>query len=257
MCLTIVLVLTGCTTPPPPQKNLGKQTFSSIALMSPADILNVTTADPRSEKLAEGVGTGAASGSLGGMLVGAAACGPYLYGLCVIGLGTAGFIAGGTSGAIYGFSGISDSSAKELERRIESFNDENDLQAQLVTNVTGLVPNEVLSEPGLAEIQAIVTIENIQFLKSDGEVHIEILVRLTFGTRESRRVPELGSRTFIGSSKADDIDYWLESGSGEIESVIVRTLDEIAKKIAAALVEHWSPATAVSFHDAVFHSKKT
>jgi uncharacterized membrane protein len=255
-CLIVTLSLTGCTTPPPPEKELANQKFSSIALISPADILSVTTADPRSDKLKQGVGTGVTSGSLGGMLVGAAACGPYLYGLCVIGIGAAGFIAGGASGAIYGFSGLSDSSARELEGRIEDINLENDLQTQLVEHVKELVPNEVLSEPALAEIQAIVAIEKIQFLKSAGEVHLEILVRLTFATRESRRVPELGSRDFTAHSKGDDIDHWLEAESSKLESVVAGILDEIARNMAEALVSHWSPAAAASLHDVVFHSKE-
>jgi uncharacterized membrane protein len=243
-CMVILLVLTSCTVPPPPRKELDTQTFSSIAIISPTDISNVASVGTRSEKMKEGVGIGVASGSLGGMLVGAAACGPYLYGLCVIGLGAAGIIAGGTSGAIYGFSGISDSAARDLKNKLEDLNHEKDLQALLTTHVKTLVPDEMLTEPEVADIQAILVIESIEFLKSEGEVYLETLVRLTFATTESRRVPEHGSRVFMGRSQSAEIDVRLDNDSDEIELAIKKSLNEIAIEIALVLTEHWSPSVA-------------
>jgi len=245
-CIVVVLFLTCCAAPPPPRKELGSQTFTSIALISPADIIIVTSGDTRSDKLKEGIGTGAATGSLGGMLVGAAACGPYLYGLCVIGLGAAGFIAGGTGGAIYGFSGVSGSAADGLQKKVEDLDREKDLQAQLVTHVKALLPDEMLTEPEVAEIQAILVIENVKFHKMKDEVYLEVLVRLTFATNESRRVPELGSRIFTARSLPADIDDWLDEGSNKLELAIEGSLYEITGIIASTLTEHWLPSMATN-----------
>jgi len=241
--LPLVFLLSNCAAPPPPEKELGNRTFSSIAIISPSDILSVSASDPRSDKMKESIGTGAASGSLGGMLIGAAACGPYLYGLCVIGIGTAGFITGGAGGAIFGFSGISGSTAEDLTNMVEDINLANDLQTELVNNVIQQVDVAMLSNPETAEIQVVITIEKLEFAKAQRKVHLQSTVRASFESTESRRVPEYGSRVFKGRSSEYNLDNLLESDTGAVRDAVKESLQNVVDEIVLVLNAHWNLAT--------------
>ena len=239
--LSTSLIVVSCASSPPADPDLPQRTFSSIALVSPSDIVITQTPETRTEKFKEGVGTGSATGTLGGMLVGATACGPYLYGLCVLGLGAAGLLAGGTAGALYGFDGISGRDARELEERMTELNRQSDLQARLVTLVKARVPEAMFTAPQDAEVQAILTIESVEFVRKSKEVYLESHVRLTFALNENRRVPEMGSRTFDGRSKAADMEAWLDPGMEVLTAGMEQNLDDIADSVAETLKEHWSP----------------
>ncbi len=235
--LILAIALTSCSAPPPPQKSLGDRRFTSVALISPADILSVTAGDTRADRVKEGVGVGAASGSLGGMLVGAAACGPYLYGLCVMGLGAAGLLAGGAGGAIYGYTGISGSKAEGLAQRVSDIHSDRDLQTWLVDSVLQRLPPEMLAEPAAAEVQVVLTIEKIEFNKLEGKVHVETTVMAAFESTESRRVPEYGSRLFTGQSGGFRLEELLDQDSSSMKSAVdqsmLPTIDEIVEVLNA------------------------
>jgi hypothetical protein len=241
LTFTLIFLSACAATPVDKRDELPKRKFSSIALASPQDIVNIIAPETQFERTARGGATGAAGGSLGGLLTGAAACGPYLYGLCVIGLGTAGLVAGGVAGSIYGFTGLSSDEAESLAERILQMNPQHSLESDLVSNIHKRSPSGMFGEPESAEIQAIITIEEIRFVHEDQQLRISIIVRLTFMTAESRRQPELGSRVFHTESSSGDRRQWLNSNSGKLEHAFDECIDALAEQIANALREHWSP----------------
>ncbi|MEH6587908.1 MAG: hypothetical protein V7720_15210 [Halioglobus sp.] len=236
----LCLSLFACATQEPQKSELPDRTFSSIALISPKDIIAINTPETRAGRSVEGATTGGASAGLGGVLIGAAVCGPYLYGLCVVGLGTAGLLAGGTAGALYGFTGISDDVAKELEQKAFKLNRQRDFQSELVNSVTSRVPAAMLAEPEYAEMQAIVTIEKIDFSREEGLAYLKVQVRLTFAATESQRKPEFGSRIFYSVTVQNDFDSWLNANSSSLDLAIDKCLKSIAEEIQAVLREHWA-----------------
>jgi hypothetical protein len=160
-----------------------------------------------------------------------------------VGLGTAGSLAGGAAGAFYGFTGFSRDAAQELEKQMFDLNRAKDLQAEIVFELRERVPTEMLSKPELADMQAILAIENIEFVRQKDVVYIETFVRLTFSTNESRRRPETGSAVFHGRSHQDNLNAWLNADSDDLAVAVNESFVEVAEKIAIVLKEHWRPTT--------------
>jgi hypothetical protein len=218
--------------------------FTSIALVSPQDVLDATQPRTRGDKAQEGAGKGLAAGTVGGAAVGALACGPFLYGLCVTALMGAGMLAGGATGALYGFSGFPKDVARKLEHNVEALSRQQDLQSSLVDHIRQQVPSEMLTEPETAEIQAVLVIENVEFIKAKGKVHLVSTVQVTFESTESRRVPQYGSRVFKGQSRDFELNNWLDTSSGDLEEAIRQSLLEVAGKIVTVLNDRWDPPRA-------------
>jgi hypothetical protein len=146
--------LVKSTTRPKNRPDLSRRTFSSIALLSPSVITDVTTADRRSENAKESYERGSEAGLVGGAAAGAA-CGPY-WGVCVGYFSIMGSLAGGVAGAMHGFYDISEEDLHELEEKLRFLDRYQDFQAILMRSVKALVPTGMLSEPERAEIQAVI-----------------------------------------------------------------------------------------------------
>ena len=218
--------------------------FSSIALVSPQDVLDATQPKTRGDRAQEGAGKGLVAGTAGGAAVGALACGPFLYGLCLTAAAAAGMLAGGATGALYGFTGFPEDVARKLERSVEALSRQHDLQSALVDHIRLQVAPEMLAEPETAEIQAVLTIENVEFVKEEGRVHLVSTVRATFESTKSRRVPEHGSRVFKGDSGEFELNDLLNTDSGDLRESIRQSLLDAADKVVAVLNARWKPTTA-------------
>lgn len=238
----LCFALSSCMTTSPEEQGLPNRTFSTITLVSPQDIASIETPETSSERFREGITTGSAGGSLGAMLVGAAACGPYLYGLCVAGLGAAGLLAGGAAGAMYGFTGISSDDAEKLSRKMATLNRRSDLQSELVAELRREVPAKMLAAPEAADVQAILTIEHLSFVKDKDEVYVEAFVRFQYATDGAEGRPEEGSQSFRGRSHRHPLDTWVEESHKELGLAVNECFERISEKISLVLVEHWRPA---------------
>jgi hypothetical protein len=235
------LSLVACTTTSIQRSQLPQRTFSSIALISPKDIIEINTPDTKADRAAGGAITGSAGAGLGGILIGSAACGPYLYGLCVIGLGTMGLLAGGASGALYGFSGISSDDAEKLEQRMVILSQQRDVHSELVSMVISLAPEAMLAAPESAEVQAILTIEKVEFAREQDQLSLNTHLRLTFAATESRRKPEFGSRMFYCLSSPNELGSWLDTKSDTLDIAVNQCLAKFANEIQIVLRDHWTP----------------
>ena len=240
VAMTVTLASCG-TSPPGPETEVH---FISIALVSPKEVIDASKPQTRGARAQEGAGKGLAAGTAGGAAVGAIACGPFLYGLCVMALASAGMLAGTATGAMYGFTGFPKEDAKKLERKLEALSREHDLQSALVEHIRQQVPAEMLAEPEQAEFQAVLTIENVEFIKEKGKVNLVSTIRVTFERTESRRVPEYGSRVFIGGSSEFKLENLLDNQSGDLESAIRESLLAVSRKIVTVLNDRWDPKAA-------------
>lgn len=241
LVISMIVMLGSCSSSQPqPEPEIH---FATIALISVREVLDATQPQTRGDRAQEGVGKGGVAGTAGGAVVGAIACGPFLYGLCLVAAASAGLLAGSVSGALYGFTGFPKNVAKKLERNIEALSREHDLQSALVDHIRQQVAPEMLAEPGAAEIQAVLTIENLNFFKEGDTVHLVSTVRASFESTESRRVPQYGSRVFKGKSGEFELKNWLDSSSGDLEEAVRQSLLDVSGKIVSVLDDRWKPVT--------------
>jgi len=242
LVITMVFTLASCNSPKP--RSEPEVHFTSIALVSPKQVLDASQPDSRGDRAQEGAVKGLGAGVAGGAAVGAIACGPFLYGLCVVALASAGMLAGTATGALYGFTGFPKDVAEKLEQNVETLSREKDLQSALVGHIRQQVPPEMLAEPEIAEIQAVLVIENVEFIKEKDNVHLVSTVRVTFESTESRRVSEYGYRIFRGRSSEFKWKKWLDASSGDLEEAIRDSLLAVSGKIVTVMNDRWRPTAS-------------
>lgn len=238
LILIISLVLAACATKQPVEPDLPNRTFSSISLISETDLMEIVTPATTAERSQEGFQKGAAAGGAGGMAAGAI-CGPY-WGLCAGGFGLIGWLGGGLTGAMYGFTGISEQDSIRLRKNMESLDSKWDFQSDLVDRVKQAVPSAMLTEPESAEIHAILVLERVEFIDLDQEIVLETHARLAFTLNNSSSEPAIGSKVFTGRSPASDIAEWRAFQSKKMKQAMEESLKLIAEDVATALTERWT-----------------
>jgi hypothetical protein len=232
-------VLASCATKQPVEPDLPYRTFSSISLISKTDLMEIITPATKTERGQEGFQKGAAVGGVGGMAAGAI-CGPY-WGLCAGGFGLIGWLGGGLTGAMYGFSGISEQDSITLKENMEALNGKWDFQSGLVDRVKKIVPSTMLTEPESAEIHAILVLEGVEFINQNQEVVLETHARLVFTLNNSASDPAISSKLFTGLSPASDIADLRGFRSKKMKQAMDESLKLIAEEVAKALTERWTP----------------
>ncbi len=238
--VTLLIVSTTACSSPPPKKEF-ERNFKSIALVSPRTVMDVVEIETRGERAQEGAGKGFAAGTIGGAAIGAIACGPFLYGLCVTALMSGGMLAGSATGVLYGLSGFPKDDARELEKQVEILSSKHDFSSALVETISQRLPAEMIADPESAEIQAVLYIENIEFRKVSGGAQLLTTIGASFESTESRRVPQYGSRNFTGESSTYDVDEWLETDQGKLELAIRESLSSASVEIVELLNDRWVP----------------
>lgn len=237
--VTFVLSTTACSSPAPKQEF--SRNFRSIALVSPRAVMDVVEIETRGKRAQEGAGKGLAAGTIGGAAIGALACGPFLYGLCVTALMSGGMLAGGATGALYGLSGFPKDDARELEKQVEILSHKHDFSSTLVENISQQLPPEMIVKPESAEIQAVLYIENFEFRKVSDGAQLVTTIGASFESTESRRVPQYGTRNFVGKSGIYELDDWLDTDSGKLEQAVRESVLATSAEIARLLNDKWEP----------------
>ena len=232
------LVCVSCASNQPEQTGLPNNTFSSISLISQSDLIEIVNPGTKTDRAKEGFSKGAAAGGVGGMAAGAV-CGPY-WGLCAGGFGLIGWFTGGVTGALYGFTGISEQDADALREKMELVEHEWDFQASLVENVKQRLPKAMLSEPDVSEVHAVLVLESVEFENHNQDIVLKSRARLTFTLNKSVTEPAIGSKIFSGNSHAAEIDDWLEYEPEAIQKAMEESLLVISEKVTAALTERWA-----------------
>ena len=241
--LVVITALTvvSCAPVQQNQDDLPNRTFSTLAIVSPREIVEVVTPETGTERMLEGASAGSTGVGLGGAVVGAAACGPFLYGLCVFGLGMAGMMAGGIGGAFYGVTGMSTEDAALLELRMGKLMLARDLQSELIDTLRVQLPAAMLAKPDVADVQLIISFERFEFSKSGDAVRLEAKVRLQYATDGSERRLEEGFRAFKVRSGEARLDDLRSPDSPALASAIDDCIAGAAKEIEVLLHEHWQP----------------
>ena len=174
-------------------------------------------------------------------MAGALACGPYLYGICVMAMGYAGMIVGGVGGALYGFSGVSEEDSLYIIEEMAHINQHRDFQQELAAGVASKLPDGLVSTPLIADAQAITTINSIEFVQKKDTVYMEVNATVTIATREIKGESLEAKHKLQVESKEADIDDWLRAGSRELEDSVNECLDELISGMTSVILEHRSP----------------
>ena len=147
---------------------------------------------------------------------------------------------------MYGFSGFSKKDSDRLKARVGELREEKEVVSALVDHISAQVPPEMLDSPESADIQAVLTIENIEFFKKSGRVSLSTEVSVTFQSTESSRTRVQGIRLFHGYSAEYQLEQWLAADSPALREAIREGLIDAAGHITAALNKRWTPGDETS-----------
>jgi hypothetical protein len=244
-CLS--LLLSSCaqtpqtiTTDEPPQ-------FERLALITPEMFTGIERADSHSDYVDDALFTGTAVGAVGGALIGAAACGPFFYGVCVFIFATQGMAVGGVAGlaggALYATTGFSHEDALYINEILPRLDQERDFQQELAVHLKLELPREMQSTPELADVQVLVILDRINIIQRYGnKIQIETAGLLVLSWKVDEKRQTTHTIEFHSMSPEGDIDLWLADGGTLFGVAISDSLFDLATQMTATLLQAWTPS---------------
>lgn len=235
--LSIVLLASSCASGTRQAPQLPP--FNTVAFVTPSDIPDLASLESESEYVDEYVNAGAAIGTMGGMLAGAAACGPVLYAPCMIIMSGYGLIAGTAGGAatgLFNYSGLSRTDAAYMSDVLSRIASDRDLQAELGDAVRHRLAAGSITTAADASIQVIVRLNQVRFL----EVERELVGTRLHGSMVVAWIDESGEQTYLTDYAADyaatDIDDLIANDGQLLESALEQCLSDLALHMGSELI---------------------
>lgn len=213
--------------------------FNTVAFVTPADIPDLANVESESEFVDEYVNAGAAIGTMGGMLAGAAACGPVLYAPCMIIMSGYGLLAGTAGGAatgLFNYTGLSRTDAAYMSDVLSRIASDRNLQSELGDNVRRRLTAGSISTAADASIQVIVRLKQVRFVESEREL---VSTRL-HGSMVVAWIGESGEQTYLTDYAAEypatDIDDLIANDGQLLESALEQCLADLALQMGSRLI---------------------
>lgn len=229
MLATAALLLCSCASHTPNSEKTAL--FESVAFVTAKDLPELTRPGAEREAVDANVKSGAAAGALGGAAIGAAACGPVLYGGCLAIMSWYGLVVGSVGGAavgLYNYSGLSYTDSAYVEEVLSGISDRRDFHVDLRTQVERNVPAEALADPQEADAQIVVLINQISFIEVEDEL-VSTQVQGAMTLSQAQAPDEQPYReSFMARTSAKDIDDLIAGDGQLLESEIDECLSEIA-----------------------------
>lgn len=234
----VLLLLCSCATSSPEISSLPK--FDSIAIINASTFAELDRPERESERIEKGIKTGAVVGSLGGAVVGASACGPVLYGACVIGFGAYGFMAGTFTGVAYGhysFAGLSTTDIAYLDEVMSRLEHERNLGQELSKQLELRIPSDAMALPESADIQVVVRLEHIEFSRDSKDfIRSKFVASMVLAWQQGQGSATY-ARQFAAESPAEDIDELIADDGKRFAVEIDRCFAQLASEMSAVLLQ--------------------
>ena len=240
--MVFCLLTCSCASDPISATDKNRLKFTTVAVITPDEVLGIKGSEGNTSTPALGTLAGMSYGYDGGLVVGALACGPYLYGICVMAASFAGAIAGGLGGALYGFSGISEEDSLYIHDEMEHIGRRRDFQQELAKGVSSKLPAGLEATPEMADAQAIATLESIEFVgKKNGTFFIKVNATITLATRELNGQSQEVKRKLEVQSQKAKIDDWFGAGSRTLEDSVNECLEELITGMTSTILKYRAP----------------
>lgn len=233
------IVVLACACASDTRQALRIPPFNTVAFVTPADIPNLADVESESEYVDEYVNAGAAIGTMGGMLAGAAACGPVLYAPCMIIMSGYGLLAGAAGGAatgLFNYSGLSRTDAAYMSDVLSRIESDRDLQAELGDDVRHTLSAGSITTAADANIQVIVRLNQVRF----EEVERELVGTRVYGSMVVAWIDEAGEQTYLTDYAAEypatDIDDLIADDGELLEHALSECLEDLALQMGSRLI---------------------
>lgn len=237
---TAALLLLSCASQAPSPAQAPQ--FKSIAFVTSKDLPELTRPESESEVVERHVYAGAAAGTVGGAAVGAVACGPVLYGVCIAIMSWYGLVAGSVGGAalgLYDHSGLSYTDSAYVELVLAGIDDRRDFHSDLRKQVILRIPAETIVAPQDADIQIVVRVNQISFIEIEKELISTEMYAAMILARAQEPEEQTYREVFAAKAPAKDIDDLIAGDGQLLESAIDECLSEIAKLMSNRLDRLW------------------
>lgn len=221
--------------------------FSSIAIVSRAELVAVESVDTGSLSKTEMTVAGGATGALGGAMAGAAVCaptGPYAA-ICIAAAVVPGAIAGLVGGALTAnalwFSGVSQEEELYLKEEASHLSAKRDIHGELAQTLKEKLPPDLTAPVPEADVQAIPIIKEIMFVAADDEMlQLKVSAMLVFSEVGEVDSVRKGHFMFSAKSSHKPLDDWLTLDGSAMANAMDKCLSDISDDMARLIVERRS-----------------
>jgi len=245
--LMMALLLCSCASEPPASAKVPP--FENVAFVTPEDIPNLAQLESESEVVEKHMYAGAAVGTMGGAAIGAAACGPVFYGPCVLIASWYGLVAGTSGGIVlglYNYSGLSDTDSAYFEEVLLRIEAKRSTNRKLTSDLERQFPSNLIALPQDADIQVVVRVSRINFVKVDKE----LISTQVYGTMVIAWAQASGEQSyrelFTTTAPAKDIDDLLADDGRLLERAIDECLFQLAEQMSSRLIQLKRERTGVA-----------
>jgi hypothetical protein len=236
--LPVVVLQCSCATQPP--EVIPAPTFNQIAIVNAETLASLNLPASESEHFEQSVETGAAVGTVGGAIVGAAVCGPVMYGVCLAGFGFYGLLAGSVSGSVYGlysYTGLSESDTAYVNETMSWLEHERNFQQELSTQFELQIPLELQASPEKAYMQVIVRLDRVEFIQGSGDtVQTRANASMVFSWMVEQ-ASTTHTHHFSFESTAEDIDNLIAGDGERLAIVLEKLIAQLASEMSTTLLQ--------------------
>ncbi len=235
LTVACALVAVACSTAPQ-REYIDIPAFSTIALVGASDLPNIDALLTPQEHVRDKAGKGATVGMASGLASGVILCGltgPFA-GLCVSGLGLAGWAAGGVGGLAYGIA-IADAEgegATEINEHIQRVVSGDTLNADLLDELHGLLPATVLSPADAADVAASPVLSGVEVGRTqEGSIKLKFTADLLFSWEDAAGETFFGRAQFKHRSTDAPVEHWLADGGAMFDAAFSKAIAAFSNKM--------------------------
>jgi hypothetical protein len=159
-------------------------------------------------------------------------CGPFYFVCLGIVAAASATAAGRIGGVNYGFSGVSEKDAHELDESLSRLDGELELHQELLARLQNQLPTTVLAPPESADVQVVVHLDRIDFVQRSGSnIRLEATGLMILGWSSGDASVSSAPLEFSTRTDDRDIDAWLANDGVQLGE----SIDDCIAKLADAM----------------------
>jgi hypothetical protein len=229
--------LTAACSSSPPREYIEIPAFNSVALVQMGELPNVEKQLTPQEHVRDKAGQGANIGMASGLASGVILCGlsgPFA-GLCISGLGLAGWAAGGIGGVAYGIAVAEEEGegATQINDQVQRVVSRGGLNADFVDALSRQVSLDVRRPVDEADIAASPVFTGVEVSRpEEGVIKLKFTADLLFSWGDSAGESYFGRAQFKHRSAPAPIEDWMADGGALFDAAFAEAMTALSQKMA-------------------------
>ena len=206
-----------------------------MSLIHKGDAIEIERAEDFIERAGKGTVVGGVAGATGGAIVGSAACGPAAF-LCLPTFFMLGMYGGAAGGALFGFTGLSPTSAAKFNSALMDITGSGKLGERLAQGLEAELP-DLWSPLEHSEVKLLVLVDQIKIEQLLlGKVQLNVVASMNFQWLNEDHETLISKVQYRVTSTPQKPDEWLADDAARLNEKLQSLLEDIQKSMANRLL---------------------